>query len=82
MGGVGASSLQYTPCSHNMQLFGPLKLVHIQHEVCHSLSGATPDFITTWIISFNSGTNALKGTIIILHTFMCPNPSIISNSDN
>jgi len=82
MGGVGAPSLQSTPCSHNIQLFGPIKQIDIQHEVCHWLSGTTPDFTATWTISFHSGTNALTVTIIILNTFMCPNPSVISNNDN
>jgi len=53
VGDVGASSLQSTPCSHNIQLLGPLKQVHIQHEVCHCLSGTTPDFTATWTISWN-----------------------------
>jgi hypothetical protein len=81
MGGVGASSLQSTPYSHNFKLFGPLKQADNQHEVCHCLSGTTPDFTAIWTVSFNRGTNALKGTIIMLNTFMCPNPCVISNND-
>jgi hypothetical protein len=58
------------------------KYVDIQHEVCHWLSGTTPDFTATWTTSVNSGTNALIGTIITLNTFMCPNLCVISNNDN
>jgi hypothetical protein len=47
MGDAEASPLQSTPCSHTIQLFGPLEQVDIQHEVCHWLSGTTPDFTAT-----------------------------------